>query len=79
MAYPKCCKHCQDYKKCDEHGKCCEFCDYNIGKKCIYTKSKKPTALSIAIEKSDSKFSLDNFRGDDYGIDDYAEYETSDT
>ncbi len=71
MAFPKCCKNCQDYKYCDEKCKCCEFCDYSVNNKCSYQKFKK-NSLTVKIYPN---LTISNYRGDDYGIDDYNEYE----
>ncbi|MFH0859970.1 MAG: hypothetical protein V1921_02105 [Candidatus Altiarchaeota archaeon] len=79
MAYPRCCAHCQDYKNCDDRKRCCEFCDYCIKKKCIYKKDSTSKAMKAAIErKIEADFTLSDYRGDDYGIDDYEEYEIYD-
>jgi len=70
----KCCKHCQDYKFCKDRGRCCEYCDFYINAHCTYTPKKKGAAYST-LTGVETKFELANYRGDDYGIDDYSEYE----
>jgi len=66
----KCCKHCQDYVKCDKRGVCCPYCDFYLRRACIY--GRKNVNNSI-----DPNFEITNYRGDDYGIDDYEAYEAS--
>lgn len=64
----KCCKHCQDYKYCDERGKCCIYCDHYVNGKCSYKRDAKRA-------KDDEDFILEDYRGDEYGIDDAGNYE----
>ncbi|MBD3262110.1 MAG: hypothetical protein GF334_10675 [Candidatus Altiarchaeales archaeon] len=61
----KCCKHCQDYKLCKERGECCEYCDYYSKGLCTYQLTKDLPKHMIEIC---------DYRGDDYGIDDYTAY-----
>lgn len=63
----KCCKNCQDYKKCDDKGKCCEYCDHYSKGFCTYELTKKLV---------DNIVELTDYRGDDFGIDDYEQYES---
>ncbi|MFH1721643.1 MAG: hypothetical protein ABH950_03450 [Candidatus Altiarchaeota archaeon] len=66
-----CCKHCQDFKYCDERGKCCEYCDHFVKGLCAYLRDKK-------LLKNDTDFTLEDYRGDEYGIDEaeaFAEIE----
>lgn len=65
----KCCKHCQDFKYCKDKNGCCEYCDhYNKGK-CTYKEDNK-RALKIEAEFN----KLADYRGDEYGIDEYEAY-----
>jgi len=64
----KCCRRCQDYKYCDDRGKCCEYCNYYVNAKCFH-------GLKKIVIGSEAKFELADYRGDDYGIDDYQAYE----
>ena len=61
----KCCSNCQDYENCSEKGNCCEYCDYYWKGYCTYELTKD--LLNRTVELTD-------YRGDDYGIDDYSEY-----
>lgn len=66
----KCCRHCPDYEYCNDRDVCCEYCDYYLNGKCMYgKKSGLPTVQEGIIE-------LPDYRGDDYGIDDYDAYES---
>ena len=60
----KCCKHCQDYKYCDEVGKCCEYCDHFVNGKCSYHRDKK-------LFKDDTDFVLEDYRGQTVRLTDY--------
>jgi hypothetical protein len=64
----KCCKHCPDYEKCDDRGFCCDYCDFFLNSKCTFGKKK-------GIPSLDNQIELPDYRGDDYGIDDYEAYE----
>ncbi|MBU0762946.1 MAG: hypothetical protein KKD39_07955 [Candidatus Altiarchaeota archaeon] len=64
----KCCIHCPDYSKCDDRGVCCDYCDFFLNTKCTYGKKRGIPSLDEQIE-------LPDYRGDDYGIDDYDAYE----
>ncbi|MFH1834618.1 MAG: hypothetical protein ABH851_00350 [Methanobacteriota archaeon] len=77
-AAKKCCKHCQDYKNCDDKGECCEYCDYYIKGKCTYTRAKKNKVSPQMVLDTSTSYAFDDFRGDNYGIDDYGEYEEFD-
>jgi len=65
----KCCKHCQDYKYCDDKNGCCEYCDYyqKSGKRAVCTFDKKKLSEEI--------FELGESPNEEYGIDDYTEFE----
>jgi hypothetical protein len=67
----KCCSHCPDYENCDDRGTCCEYCDYYLKGKCTYGKRKSMPVLN-------QDFELPDYRGDDFGIDDYEAYEAYD-
>ena len=68
----KCCKHCQDYKYCKSRGKCCHYCDhYNRGK-CYYAEHKKQNI------DTPQDLTFTDYRGDEYGMDDYEEYKDGD-
>jgi hypothetical protein len=74
LRYPKavkCCPHCPDYKHCKDKGACCNYCDFYFKGYCMYEKEKDLITPdgSIVIETND-------YRGDDYGIDDYDAYES---
>lgn len=71
MEFPKCCKNCQDYKNCDDRTKCCDFCDYCVNVKCTYSRVKG----KLPGGEIEPNLTLPDYRGDDYGIDDYKEYE----
>ena len=64
----KCCNHCPDYEHCDEKDVCCDYCDFYLNGKCMYGKKKGIPSVNQEIE-------LPDYRGDDYGIDDYEAYE----
>ena len=67
----KCCSHCPDYEYCEDSGECCEYCDYYLNGKCMYGKKNRiPTV-------NDETIDLPDYRGDDYGIDDYEAYESA--
>ena len=66
----KCCSHCPDYEYCEDRGECCEYCDYYLNGRCMYGKK---TAIPHG---EDGNIELPDYRGDDYGIDDYEAYET---
>ena len=68
-AKTKCCAHCQDYEFCQDKGFCCEYCDFLVKGKCNYGKKRK---LSSADKEN---IEIGDYRGDDYGIDDYEAYE----
>lgn len=72
MAKPakKCCKNCQDYKYCKNRGKCCPYCDHYSKGKCYLMEHKKQASDEAAKE-----LSFSDYRGDEYGVDDYEEYE----
>ncbi|MCX6695410.1 MAG: hypothetical protein NTU61_03865 [Candidatus Altiarchaeota archaeon] len=65
----KCCVHCQDYEQCDDKGNCCEYCDFLIKGKCNYRRNKE------ILSADKENIEIGDYRGDDYGIDDYEEYE----
>jgi len=69
----KCCRHCPDHKYCKDKNGCCEYCDYLVNNKCIYGKKDK-----IVVGITSGKIQLSDYRGDDYGIDDYSEYDLGD-
>jgi hypothetical protein len=72
----RCCQHCQDYKYCKEKDGCCEYCDYYIKNCCTYLqKSKHKTVNQQVVLDTSTSYAFDDFRGDNYGIDDYEEYE----
>jgi hypothetical protein len=64
----KCCQHCPDFEYCQEKGECCDYCDFYLNGKCTYGKKKGLPSVNQEIE-------LPDYRGDDYGIDDYEAYE----
>jgi len=64
-----CCVHCQDYKFCNDRGACCEYCDFLVKGKCTYRRNKE------VLTADKEKIEIGDYRGDDYGIDDYEEYE----
>ncbi len=64
----KCCSHCPDFTKCDDKGTCCDYCDFYLNARCTFGKKKGIPSLNQQIE-------LPDYRGDDYGIDDYDAYE----
>ena len=74
-AAKKCCARCQDYKNCDEKNGCCEYCDYYVKAKCTYTPDKKKKVSPRVVLDDSTSYAFDDFRGDNYGIDDYEEYE----
>ena len=66
----KCCKNCQDYKYCKSRSKCCHYCDhYNRGK-CYLAEHNKHS-----LPDNPRNLSFSDYRGDEYGMDDYEEYE----
>ncbi len=65
----KCCPHCPDYENCEEKGVCCEYCDFLLNGKCTFGKKK-------GIPCMDNQVDLPDYRGDDFGIDDYGAYES---
>lgn len=71
----KCCPHCQDYKQCDDKRGCCEYCDFQVKENCTYSKEKKKKIDPGAVLDTSTSYAFDNFRGDNYGIDDYEEYD----
>jgi hypothetical protein len=64
----KCCSHCPDFEYCDEKAKCCDYCDFFLNAKCTYGKKKGIPSVNQEVE-------LPDYRGDDFGIDDYEAYE----
>jgi hypothetical protein len=64
----KCCSHCPDYEYCDDRGLCCDYCDFYLNGACTHGKKKGIPSLDEQVE-------LPDYRGDDYGIDDYEAYE----
>jgi len=64
----KCCSHCPDFSHCDEKSYCCDYCDYYLNAKCTFGKKKGIPSVNQEIE-------LPDYRGDDFGIDDYEAYE----
>jgi|WetSurMetagenome_2_1015567.scaffolds.fasta_scaffold370693_2 hypothetical protein len=64
----KCCVHCPDFERCDEKGVCCDYCDFYLNARCTFGKKK-------GIPSVDQEVELPDYRGDDYGIDDYEAYE----
>jgi hypothetical protein len=64
----KCCNHCPDFEYCDDKSTCCDYCDFYLNGKCMYGKKKGIPSVNQEIE-------LPDYRGDDYGIDDYEAYE----
>jgi len=64
-----CCVHCQDYEFCQDRGRCCEYCDFFVKGKCNYRRNKE------LLSADKEKIEIGDYRGDDYGIDDYEEYE----
>jgi len=66
----KCCKNCQDYKYCKTRGKCCQYCDHYSKGKCYLIEHKKH---EVAVKSENLSFT--DYRGDEYGMDDYEEYE----
>jgi len=67
----KCCRYCQDYKYCEEKHECCEYCDHFFNGKCTYKEDKKRALGNI-------EWQIDDYRGDEYGIDDDSAYESGD-
>ena len=65
----KCCVHCPDYEYCQDKDVCCNYCDFYLNGKCTYGKKK-------GIPSLDNEIQLPDYRGDDYGIDDYEAYES---
>jgi hypothetical protein len=65
----KCCLHCPDFEYCEDREYCCDYCDFYLNGKCIY--GKKTTIPSV-----DDEIELPDYRGDDFGIDDYEAYES---
>lgn len=66
----KCCKNCQDYKYCKSKGKCCHYCDHYSKSKCYFVEHKK-----LGVGDKPENISFSDYRGDEYGMDDYEEYE----
>ena len=66
----KCCPHCPDHEYCEDRGFCCDYCDFYLNGKCTYGKKK-------GIPSLDNEIELPDYRGDDYGIDDYEAYESA--
>jgi hypothetical protein len=64
----KCCNNCPDFEHCEEKNVCCDYCDFYLNGKCMYGKKKGIPSVNQEIE-------LPDYRGDDYGIDDYEAYE----
>jgi len=64
----KCCPYCQDYEYCTERNHCCEFCDH-------YFKGQCRLEEDLKADFKEGEFEMPDYRGDDYGIDDYSEYE----
>jgi hypothetical protein len=64
----KCCSHCPDFEYCEEKAKCCDYCDFFLNAKCTYGKKKGIPSVNQEVE-------LPDYRGDDFGIDDYEAYE----
>ena len=65
----KCCIHCQDFKYCDDKNSCCEYCDY-------YQISVKKVVCTFDKKKlSEEAFELGESPNEEYGIDDYTEFE----
>ncbi|MFH1056133.1 MAG: hypothetical protein V1744_08580 [Candidatus Altiarchaeota archaeon] len=64
----KCCQHCPDFEYCEDKGICCDYCDFYLNGKCTYGKKK-------GIPSTNQQVELPDYRGDDYGIDDYEAYE----
>lgn len=68
----KCCKGCQDHKNCKTRGKCCHYCDHYNGGKCYLIEHRRQRI------KEAKGLSFSDYRGDEYGMDDYEEYEEGD-
>jgi hypothetical protein len=64
----KCCPHCPDFEHCEDKNVCCDYCDFYLNAKCNFGKKK-------GIPSVDDNVELPDYRGDDYGIDDYEAYE----
>jgi len=64
----KCCSHCPDFEYCGNKGVCCDYCDFYLNGKCTFGKKKGIPSVNQEVE-------LPDYRGDDYGIDDYEAYE----
>ncbi|MFH0862154.1 MAG: hypothetical protein V1875_03905 [Candidatus Altiarchaeota archaeon] len=64
----KCCSNCPDFEYCEEKAICCDYCDFYLNGKCTFGKKKGIPSVNQEIE-------LPDYRGDDYGIDDYEAYE----
>jgi len=64
----KCCSNCPDFEYCEEKAECCDYCDFYLNGKCTFGKKKGIPSVNQEIE-------LPDYRGDDYGIDDYEAYE----
>ncbi|MFC2162920.1 hypothetical protein ACFLRF_04495 [Candidatus Altiarchaeota archaeon] len=67
----KCCPHCPDHKYCKDKGSCCNYCDYYFKGKCMYEKEK-----NLLSRDGEVIMEMNDYRGDDYGIDDYEAYES---
>ncbi|MFH1125767.1 MAG: hypothetical protein V1703_01460 [Candidatus Altiarchaeota archaeon] len=66
----KCCKGCQDYKYCKIRSKCCHYCDHYRKGKCYLTEHRKQE-----LDTNAKEITFTDYRGDEYGMDDYEEYE----
>lgn len=66
----KCCKNCQDYRYCRTRSKCCSYCDHYSRGKCYLMEHKKQGG-----DEATKDLSFSDYRGDEYGVDDYEEYE----
>jgi hypothetical protein len=64
----KCCEHCPDFEYCEDKGVCCDYCDFFLNAKCTFGKKKGIPSMNQSVE-------LPDYRGDDFGIDDYEAYE----
>ncbi len=64
----RCCSHCPDFEHCDDKDECCDYCDYYLNAACTWGKKKGIPSVNQEVE-------LPDYRGDDYGIDDYEAYE----
>jgi hypothetical protein len=74
LKYPKaakCCPHCPDHQYCKDKGVCCNYCDFYFKGHCMYEKEK-----DLITPNGNVIMEMSNYRGDDYGIDDYEAYES---